>query len=523
MASYRYPGVQPFATDQSHIFFGRTEDVEALYLQLQEERVSVLYGKSGLGKSSLLNAGLIPLCRRQEVFEPLVIRFGAATQDSESPLEQCRKFLKQGYEEETFLSRLIEGEDSLWFYAKNRQIQGGKIPLLLFDQFEELFTYPEEQITDLVRELSFLLYTEIPLRFRRVLASDAGTVISEEEDLLLDQPMDPRMLFVIRSDRMHLLNRLVRYLPAILSRAYELKALGAEDARAAIVGPAKLPSSGAGYTFRTPTFKWSQGALQQLLAFLKDPEDEDRVEGILLQLLCQYFEENLVEKRQVRRIKADDLGKLDTIISNYYFDRIESLDDPAVQVAARRMIEEGLVQEGANIRLSLHEAQIQASFGIDQAVLDQLVDSRLLRSEPFLRGGYAYELAHDRLVESVLEAREQRQAEEEKTKQEAALKLERSKRLRARRIATGAILISAIAVGALIFAIINLKKAQAALCSELKEKRVRLELERDQFERDAAIFEQASEFRNAAARRDSADLRTIQLVEVENGLKQCSE
>ena len=68
------------------------------------------------------------------------------------------------------------------------------------------------------------------------------------------------------------------------------------------------------------------------------------------------------------------------------------------QLPARRLIEEGLVAEGEAMRLSLHESYIVQEFGVSEQLLGTLVESRLLRSEPFLRGGYTYEVSHDRLV-----------------------------------------------------------------------------------------------------------------------------
>ena len=56
----RYPGVKPFETEEQHMFFGRLADIQSLYELLGVEKTVLLYSKSGLGKSSLINAGLIP-------------------------------------------------------------------------------------------------------------------------------------------------------------------------------------------------------------------------------------------------------------------------------------------------------------------------------------------------------------------------------------------------------------------------------------------------------------------------------
>ena len=57
----RYPGPKPFRTDEKDIFFGRDTDIAEFYKYIFLHQSVVLFGKSGYGKSSLINAGIIPL------------------------------------------------------------------------------------------------------------------------------------------------------------------------------------------------------------------------------------------------------------------------------------------------------------------------------------------------------------------------------------------------------------------------------------------------------------------------------
>ena len=239
--NYRYPGVTPFSTQQEHIFFGREQDTKDIYRLIRREPLMVLYGKSGLGKSSLLNAGIIPLCHQKGEYHPLSLRFGAWTEEQqETPLSITKEKLSTGINDEPILDKLIPGDDSLWYHAKIRQLQGSaNRPLLLFDQFEELFSYPEAEVLAFQQELSELLNTGIPLRFRRQLEGINAPVLSEEEEDLLETPLNTRIVFAIRSDRMHLLDRLKDYLPNVMRHTFALKALSKEDAKAAIIMPAQ--------------------------------------------------------------------------------------------------------------------------------------------------------------------------------------------------------------------------------------------------------------------------------------------
>lgn len=474
---YRYPGVTPFSTGQSHIFFGREQDTNRLLKQIQRQPLIILYGKSGLGKSSLINAGLIPAITEEEVYAPIIIRFGAWTEATVSnPIDLTKEGIKENDATNSFLSKLIPQDNSLWLHAKNRQLNGGGKPLLLFDQFEELFSYPDAAIAAFQQEIAELVHTGIPLRFRRKL--EATDNLSEEEEDQLEAPLDTRILFAIRSDRLHLLDRLKDYLPNILRHTYELKALNIEDAKNAIILPAQMEGN-----FYTPPFAYSDGALKKLLDFLKEEEKsgesisnekDQRIEGILIQMLCEHFERNQVEKAGLTHLGLNQIGDPNSVVINYYDEKINALL-PGNRLPARRLIEDGLVSEGEGMRLSLHEAFIFQEYGVEKELLEKLVDNRLLRSEPFLRGGYSYELSHDRLVAAVMEARSRRrEAEAEKERQAEAIRLkqqaeqerlEKEKAKRQLRIVRGLLVFAIIALISAITGIIyanNQKKAAEA-------------------------------------------------------------
>lgn len=72
-AEHPWPGLPAFQEHDAAFFFGRDRDIEALYRLVRRERLTVLFGLSGLGKSSLLQAGLFPRLREENVL-PIRIR-----------------------------------------------------------------------------------------------------------------------------------------------------------------------------------------------------------------------------------------------------------------------------------------------------------------------------------------------------------------------------------------------------------------------------------------------------------------
>ncbi len=67
-----YVGPRPFGRDEKDLFFGRDREARDLCSLVVAHPIVLLYAASGAGKSSLLNAGLIPLleARGYEVLPP---------------------------------------------------------------------------------------------------------------------------------------------------------------------------------------------------------------------------------------------------------------------------------------------------------------------------------------------------------------------------------------------------------------------------------------------------------------------
>ena len=59
-----WPGLLPFTEDARMFFHGREAETDDLFRLIEREPLTVLFGQSGLGKSSLLNAGVFPSLRR---------------------------------------------------------------------------------------------------------------------------------------------------------------------------------------------------------------------------------------------------------------------------------------------------------------------------------------------------------------------------------------------------------------------------------------------------------------------------
>jgi formylglycine-generating enzyme required for sulfatase activity len=406
----RYPGARPFEKQQSPLFFGRDKDINTLYRLIKLRSVIALYGKSGTGKSSLLNAGIIPKVVEEGRFVPLVVRFKSYNKDGEvniMPFETTQQVIRGGKTStQTFLDRLIKDEDSLWHDVKEHFLRqkGERGLLLIFDQFEELFTYDERAINVFQEQLAEALYTDMPQRYWDALKREqdkGNTPLSSEELQLIQQAPQVKMLISIRADRLHLLSRLDAYLPNILKNNYELSALDEQSATDAIVLPAALPNTEQ--VFSTLPFAFEPKAVDAILDFLTKNNTE-KIESTQLQIICNAIH-NRVLVDDLRLVKADDMGDLKAIIGNFYKENIEALPH-SEQLPARLLIEDHLIFEEEERRLNLYEGKVLQL--VSPQTLASLVDNHLLRAEPSMQGGYTYELSHDTLVAPVLQARVKR-------------------------------------------------------------------------------------------------------------------
>lgn len=398
----RYPGVKPFTSAERELFFGRDKDIEDLYSLLFIKQSIVLYGKSGYGKSSLLNAGVIPRLLEEDEWICFPIRFNNYSErDSKgnvSPLENIKLHLKMdlGENATSFIDEIMPDEDSLWYWVKVLQsVQGKSQFIFFFDQFEELFTYPKVHIEEFSEQLSQLLYNTVPVKYRKRLAEmDEKEEVSDALHHQLFEKLEVKVVFSVRSDRLSMLNTLTDKHPTILQNYYELNALSGAEAEQAIIKPSMAPQSNG---FSTPPFDYTKEALTKILDGISNLQD-GKIETSTLQIVCRYVEDTLVAERKITSITAELLGNIANIFKEYYegvLAKLNANDRGKVQ----HLIEDELIEEGR--RNTLTDSYIRNRFGFDEKLLWQLEQSSLLRKERDAAGRILYEISHDKLVNAI--------------------------------------------------------------------------------------------------------------------------
>jgi WD40 repeat protein len=204
-----YRGIQPFLYSDHPIFFARDRETRDLLRRTVVYRGLFLYGESGAGKSSLINAGLIPAAaeegfraerirvqpRRDEEF---VVERIPMTSEPDSP------FLPSGFAGSDDPPRVVVSTER--FHVRLRELTD-QVPLLIFDQFEELITLFEEATEgDALREAR-----AVQERVVRLLV-----------DLVQDETLAVKVLFVFREDYLARVRELMARCPELMDHSLRL-------------------------------------------------------------------------------------------------------------------------------------------------------------------------------------------------------------------------------------------------------------------------------------------------------------
>ena len=138
----RYPGSQPFADTALHrlLFKGREQEKKSLFHLILSEDLVVLYAKSGMGKTSLLNAGVFAPLRERD-YLPVTARMSDPRGIGLIP-SIIGQVLEKAREPQV---EAVNGEpqNHLWPFFQALELWREDTlltPVLILDQFEELFT-----------------------------------------------------------------------------------------------------------------------------------------------------------------------------------------------------------------------------------------------------------------------------------------------------------------------------------------------------------------------------------------------
>jgi WD40 repeat protein len=405
--SHVYVGPRPFEQEDESIFFGRDRETRDLLSLVIAHNLALVYAQSGAGKTSLINAGLIPRLKEHQfkVFPVARVKGTILANTKTDKISNIYVFntltnwVKDEYDAERLTKmKLVD------FLNEQELLQdedGMPLPrAVIFDQFEEIFSSYQDRWKD--RE-GF---------FEQV--SDAM-----EADPLL------RVVFVMREDFIAQLDPYADLLPDRLRTRFHIERLRREAALLAIKEPVKKDGR-----------SFAEGVAEKLVDDLLKIKVEtapgktadvtgEFIEAVQLQVVCQSLWQGLTpDEKQITFKHLDKYANVEDVLYKFYEEAIRAAAEKAHidEKDLRTLCGEVLITT-MGTRGMVYQAP-ESTGGIPNSSIDVLESMHLIRAES-RSGARWYELTHDRFIEPILSSNKkynEERAEKERVEKERAEK-----------------------------------------------------------------------------------------------------
>jgi hypothetical protein len=380
-----YKGLARYEEEDAPYFFGRDADAELVVANLLAARLTLLFGESGVGKSSLLHAGVAPRLRGAD--DLVLVLFSDWRGDAASSLAAA---LREA-------SGLDAGPVDLVSTIATCAAHSGRDLVVVLDQFEEYFVYhPDEDVED-----TFAL--EFP---RAVTQADLPVTF----------------LIAIREDALARLERFKGRIPGLFETYLRLDRLDRDAAREAIVAPLKRHAA----VYPDDAVSADPVLVEQVLdevevgrfafgntgagsldgAGTASGPGSRPIEAPYLQLVLSrlWDEERRAGSRQLRLETLERLGGAERIVRTHLDDALNALSADEQELAAS-LFRYLVTPSGTKIAHRIDDLAEYA--GAPPAAVASVLGKLAAGSTRVVRpaGEDAYEIYHDVLAGAVLDWR----------------------------------------------------------------------------------------------------------------------
>lgn len=359
---YRF--LKYFDVEDVDFYFGREDDVKAVLEKIEHHPLTVVFGRSAIGKTSLLRAGIMAALRREteeadkEHADPWLVAYARLTDD---PVAAMRDSIVAALDAAGYPSGEVAGHESLSQVILSAAALTGRKVIVLLDQFAEFFVKLGDKVRDSYRQVLRECVQEAGDRFR--------LVIAVREDFLGE-------MFELRTD-----------FPEIMQNMHRLHPLTREQAEDAILKPAQ--------NFELQV---ERGLVRRLVEDLY----RDGVEPVKLQVVCHSLYEGRSRGSYViTEAIYERLGGAETILDKY-LERSLSPLPPAEKRVAQKVLT--FVAGGSELKAAQTVERIVTGVGGERELVDRvltrLVDVGLLC--PVGKGRLReFELVHEILADKI--------------------------------------------------------------------------------------------------------------------------
>jgi WD40 repeat protein len=378
------PYVGPRAFQPGEPFYGRDRELRSLSALLIAERIVLLHSPSGSGKTSLIQAGLLPRLRDENFNVLPIIRVNAEPPEGVASIPGFNRYalstmlsLEEDLPEgkRTPIKELAALTLNNYLKKRPRADDTQDSDVLIFDQFEEVLTIAP---TDRESKQAFFEQLGTALRNRNRWA-----------------------LVAIREDYLGALAPFVRPIPGRLTATFRLDLIGVDGAMQAIQKPAQ-----------SQKVDFAASAAQRLVDDLRriqvqhpDGTIEEQlgphVEPVQLQVVCYRLWQGLSDTdAKIDEKNLAGVGDVNRSLADYYSASVKS-------VSGKSGTSERIIREWFDRKLITPDGirgqalmGVENSEGLPNAVVAMIEDAHIIRGEK--RAGKTwFELSHDRMIKPV--------------------------------------------------------------------------------------------------------------------------
>lgn len=348
LASYKDP--KEYYKGESYLFCGRQNETYDLLQLIENRRVVTLYGSTGIGKTSLLCAGVFPVLRQRtdyrsdsgnNKFYPIYIRLNSPSQLQDDEIinmpysEILNKCLEKDLEvkeskvKDSPYTPEKDETNIIWhyfhshcFYLKEGQEQ--VTPVVVFDQFEELFARSknDKKIEIFLKQLYTLAEDRLPWKDTKgYYTADFRFIISIREDkfFYMENYVDSLRLSLFKENR------------------YRLMPLKDDQAEEVITIPGEELID-----------HHNKKEIARLIIEQSKSKDRGDINTLLLSLICNQIYEKSSPNHQFTLEKVKELSP--NVLKQFYTDITRNLP-----LKERQIMEDLLVKESRRVLVSEEE------------------------------------------------------------------------------------------------------------------------------------------------------------------------
>jgi WD40 repeat protein len=341
-----------YTRDDRNIFFGRDTETEEIFRKLYSGKLLLVYGKSGTGKSSIINCGLISRIPQEDIY-PVNIRCG-----NKAYYNFISEISKHSEQKQNDPIEILEDI----FYTRSKPVA------LIFDQFEEVFILSDE---------------------------DEKEKLAKALNSILKSRLKINIILVIREEYLASLDDFEKFIPRLYDNRVRIERMNRASAREAIVNPCKACDVDIedGLADRV---------IEQLI--IQSEGLELTWLQILMDKLYRTSAERDPENPLIKNEDLDSLGRIGNVLSNFLDEQLRTMPHGDLGEAVLKAM---ISSDGTKKQVNISEISetIQASGFIPnhtliEEILLHLINVRIITEKD--DKGF-FELRHDALAGRIFE------------------------------------------------------------------------------------------------------------------------